>query len=189
MAGHKWPAEVDIPPPIPYEAMMRLILPSILALIAFSGVAAQSETAKSSSSGDTPSHDQQPSDTHSETGSAIVEVVTEPDIGSDTLRFTGTPGGLISLRLGRREQLVADNLAAGSYTSKLAVIGPVLAAQGFRLDSISCDDEASPLPSTGDVPTQTATFNVENGEKVTCQFMFKFVDSDCTLPARRIVDG
>jgi hypothetical protein len=169
-----------MPAPIPYEAMMRLILPSILVLIAFSGVAAQPDTTTISSSGGTSSHDQPSSGTNSQTGSAIVEVITEPDIGTGTLRFTGTPEGLISLSLGQQEQLVADNLVAGSYTSTLAAISSALAVQGYRLESIACDDEESPSPSTGNMSTQTATFNIEDGETVTCRF--KLVDSACLCP-------
>jgi len=38
------------------------------------------------------------------------------------------------------------------------------------LASISCDDGDSDLPSTGNVSAATATFNIEAGEIVTCQF-------------------
>ncbi len=168
------------PPPFLTRASMRLVLPPILILIASYGLAAEPDTVKSSSSSAAPSPAQPSPDTNPQTGSAIVEIVTEPDIGSGTLRFEGTPEGLISLRLEQQEQIVAENLMAGVYESSLAVIGPLFAAQGYRLESISCDDEESSLSSTGNVLTQTATFNVEDGETVTCQF--KFVDSACLCP-------
>jgi len=116
----------------------------------------------------------------STSGVAIVEVITEPDIGSDTLRFVGTPGGLLSLQLGQADRLVAGNLPPGSYTSTLSTIGPVLVAQGYSLESIMCDDQTSAEPSTGDVSTKSANFNVEDGETVTCQF--KLTASDCLCP-------
>jgi hypothetical protein len=41
---------------------------------------------------------------------------------------------------------------------------------GWDLADIRCDDGSSERPSTGDVPTRTATFSIEPGESVTCTF-------------------
>ena len=116
----------------------------------------------------------------STSGVAIVEVITDPDIGSDTLRFVGTPAGLLSLRLGQADKLVATDVVPGSHKSTLTVIGPSLLAHGYSLVSIACDDQNSTSPSVGDVATQTATFNIEDGETVTCQF--KLSVAPCLCP-------
>jgi hypothetical protein len=110
------------------------------------------------------------------TGTAIVEVITEPDIGGDTLRFVGTPSGLLSIRPNQQNRLASEVLSAGSYTSALSEVGPLLTAQDYELDRIVCDDENS----TGDVSARTANFDLEDGEAVVCQF--RLVASTCACP-------
>jgi hypothetical protein len=44
------------------------------------------------------------------------------------------------------------------------------AVSGWDLTAIRCDDEQSERPSSGDVPSSTATFSIEPGESVTCTF-------------------
>jgi hypothetical protein len=106
-------------------------------------------------------------------GTAIVEVISVPDLGGDTVRFHGTPNGTLELRLGQADRLIATGLASGTYLSKITDVGPIITAQHYNLESISCDDADSAVPSTGDVSTLTATFNIEPGEKVTCRFTLK----------------
>ncbi|MEZ5277075.1 MAG: hypothetical protein R3F07_11895 [Opitutaceae bacterium] len=118
-------------------------------------------------------------DTQNGSGSVIIRIVTVPEVDTETLRFEGTPDGLITLRLGQEEQLVTENLKPGTYTSRLSVISPTLLARGYHLQTITCDDGESPGPSTGDVPAGTVTFNVEEGETVTSTFTFTAHDCIC----------
>jgi hypothetical protein len=89
-------------------------------------------------------------------GKIIVEKQTDPDGAADSFTFTGTAAGSIS----DGQQIVVDNLVPGQYTSTESV------PTGWDLTSISCDD----ANSTGDVPSKTATFNVEANETVKCTF-------------------
>jgi len=57
------------------------------------------------------------------------------------------------------------NLLAGTYTSTEDDPAP-----GFDLTAITCDDGGSATPSTGDLGARTATFQLEQGERVTCTF-------------------
>ena len=111
-------------------------------------------------------------------GVAIVEVTTDPDLGNDTVTFTGTPTGVLELRLGQLDKLSAAGLASGTYTSTITAVGPIIAGQPYALQRISCDDADSAAPSTGNVGANTATFNIEAGEKVTCQFQLKAVEPE-----------
>ncbi|MDX1421086.1 MAG: hypothetical protein R3181_14060 [Rubricoccaceae bacterium] len=113
-------------------------------------------------------------------GTAVVVVETTPEAGGDTLRFEGTPSGQLPLRLDQPNRLAAENLEPGPYTSTLAAIGPELQAQGYALRDIRCDDGASATPSVGNLATQTATFNLDDGETVTC--VFELSTSSCVCP-------
>jgi hypothetical protein len=112
------------------------------------------------------------------TGVAIVEVTTDPDLGGDTVTFAGTPNGVLELRLGQPNKLSATGLVSGTYTSTITAIGPVIAGQLYALQRISCDDTDSAVPSSGNVGANTATFNIEAGEKVTCRFHLKAVEPE-----------
>ncbi|HSF61943.1 MAG TPA: hypothetical protein VLA69_09630 [Gaiellaceae bacterium] len=89
-----------------------------------------------------------------EGGRVIVEKVMNG--GTDTFEFTGTPAGSISEDGGT----ISADVAPGQYTST------ELPKAGWNLGSISCDDENS----SGSISQRTATFNVEEGETVTCTF-------------------
>jgi len=112
------------------------------------------------------------------TGVAIVEVTTDPDLGGDTVTFAGIPNGVLELRLGQPDKLSATGLVSGTYTSTITAIGPVIAGQPYALQRISCDDTESAAPSSGNVGTNSATFNIEAGEKVTCRFHLKAVEPE-----------
>jgi hypothetical protein len=98
------------------------------------------------------------------TGNAIVRVETDPPGASGTFTFTGVPSG--STTAGG--SLSANDLTPGSYTTT----GPD-AVSGFLLASIACDDSTSETPSHGEVPTRTATFEIDRGETVTCVFLYR----------------
>jgi len=104
------------------------------------------------------------------TGSAVVQVVTVPDIAPGTFLFSGVPAGELTLPAGQPPGLTATQLASGSHASILDVIDPAIVAAGYRLTAIDCDDQDSTEPSTGDVPGKQATFRIEDGETVTCVF-------------------
>ncbi len=120
-------------------------------------------------------------------GVAIVEVITDPDFGGDTVRFAGAPNGLLELRLGQPDKLSSTGLASGTYTSTISEVGPALLGQLYVLQSIACDDADSASPSTGNVDTLTATFNIEAGEKVSCRF--KLTAAELPEPGRRTALG
>ena len=93
----------------------------------------------------------------------IVEKQTIPDGAPGTFTFTGDAAGDI----GDGGTITVDGLdPTKAYSSTEADPTP----QMFDLVSISCDDGGSASPSTGDLATRTATFNVEPGEVVTCVF-------------------
>ncbi len=88
------------------------------------------------------------------TGTVIVKKVMVG--GTDTFTYTGTPNGSISVN----EGTIQATVDTGAYSSTEG------AKTGWDLTSVVCDDGNS----TGDVPTRTASFNVESGETVTCTF-------------------
>jgi hypothetical protein len=94
-------------------------------------------------------------------GTIIVEKQTDPEGVAGSFTFTGTVAGTIS----DNGQIVVSDLAPGTYSSKESDPSPT-----FSLTSISCDDGASATPSTFDLGTRTATFNLDPGEKVKCTF-------------------
>ena len=112
------------------------------------------------------------------TGVAIVEVTTDPDLGGDTVTFAGTPNGVLELRLGQPDILSATGLASGTYTSTITAVGPVITGLPYALQRISCNYTDSAAPSSGNVGANTATFNIEAGEKVTCRFYLKAVEPE-----------
>jgi len=89
-----------------------------------------------------------------EPGTIVIEKVTVGGDGSFT--FTGDVSGVLSNGQTASEEVDPD----ASYTSTESV------PDGWTLTSISCDDENS----TGNTESATATFNVEEGETVTCTF-------------------
>jgi len=89
-----------------------------------------------------------------EHGRVIVEKVMNG--GTDIFEFTGTPAGFISVDGGT----ISADVEPGRYTST------ELPTAGWNLGSISCDDENS----SSSISQRTATFNVEEGETVTCTF-------------------
>ncbi len=95
--------------------------------------------------------------TNTQRGAIIVEKQTDPDGAPGNFTFTGDAAGTIS----DGGHIVVSDLQPGTYTSTEADPTP-----GFDLTAITCDDGNS----TGNVGTQTATFNLDPGETVTCTF-------------------
>jgi uncharacterized repeat protein (TIGR01451 family) len=95
--------------------------------------------------------------TNTKAGKVIVKKVMQG--GTDTFSFTGTPNGSIAANNGTISADVAPGLYASTEDAKA----------GWTLASISCDD-VQQTPSSGNVGTRTANFNVSAGETVTCTF-------------------
>lgn len=95
--------------------------------------------------------------TNTKISTIIVKKITVPSGDAETFTFTGNLTGEIS-----HDGTLENNVwsEGGPY--------PVTESEkeGWDLTDISCDDENS----IGDIETNTATFNVEAGETVTCAF-------------------
>ena len=111
---------------------------------------------------------------YAETGAATVQVITEPST-TGTVKFSGTHEGEVSLPGG---EITVSGLASGSYISNISYVDPALSAANYQLTSILCDDSDSGSPSSGDVASKSATFNLDNTEAVTCVFKFTQEDVD-----------
>lgn len=118
------------------------------------------------------------------TGTAIVRVETIPELPSGTFRFTGVPTGVIDFSNPNRTTLTAPALAAGEHTSVLAEVAPAVSAGGYRLTDIRCDDPASASRSSGDPQNGKAMFRVEDGETVTCVFVYSAATCICPKEGR-----
>jgi len=112
----------------------------------------------------------------SDTGTAVVRIVAEPPLAAGTFGFAGTPTGEVRLAPDR-DSLSAEGLAAGGYASTLAAVDPNVAAAGYRLVDIRCDDPAS----SGDLAGAKANFAIQPGKTVTCVFALA-VSSACLCP-------
>ena len=95
-----------------------------------------------------------------ERGKIIVEKQTDPADSPKEFQFTGEAAGFLS----DNGKIEVDNLEPGTYYSTEFV--PV----GWDLTDITCDDGASSKPSSGNLATATATFELDPGETVTCVF-------------------
>src|SRR5436190_2085923 len=80
--------------------------------------------------------------------------------GTETLTYTGTPSGTISVN----NNTITQSVAPGTFTSTETV------PTGWVLTSIVCSDAGGLTPSSGDTTTHAATFNVSAGENVKCVF-------------------
>jgi uncharacterized repeat protein (TIGR01451 family) len=94
-------------------------------------------------------------------GKIIVEKQTLPDGATGIFTFTGALSGAI----GDGGQLTLDGVVPGTYA--VTEINPEPA---FFTTNITCDDGASSTPSTWNLTTRTATFQVDAGETVKCVF-------------------
>ncbi|MFC1701483.1 beta strand repeat-containing protein [Pseudomonadota bacterium] len=98
--------------------------------------------------------------TNTKQGSITVSKVTVPSGDPAQFAFTGDAAGSI----GDGGTITVPNLPPGTYTSVEGALA------GWDLTGIQCDDGASTIPSTGEVGTLTATFNLDAGEDVICAF-------------------
>lgn len=121
-----------------------------------------------------------------ESGTAVVRVVMEPPVESEVFRFvfTGSPAGGLSVKHDGIGRLAAAPVVPGRHDSTLVQIDPDVAAAGYSLTSIRCDDSASARPSSGDLKSQQVSLEVENGEEVTCDFVFTRGACVCPKPGR-----
>lgn len=98
--------------------------------------------------------------TNTKNGSITVAKTTVPAAAPDLFVFTGDAAGTIA----DGGTIVVPDLVPGAYTSVEGALA------GWDLTDITCDDGVSTTPSTGDVGTRTATFNLDPGENVICTF-------------------
>ncbi len=108
-------------------------------------------------------------------GQIVVRKVTDPSPDPTDTRFSFTGAVTGSIRNG--ETLTSSPLAPGTYM--VTEIVP----SAFELFSISCEDKASPHPSTGDVERATATFRLDPGETIVCTFMNRLKRANLTAVA------
>lgn len=101
-------------------------------------------------------------------GTVIVEVVTVPQSDSRQFTFAGIVSGSIS----HGERLEESGLISGEHTATQVSPGP-----DYVLTAIECDDSASASPSSGNITTRTAAFNIDQGETVVCTFTNTAADS------------
>ena len=98
--------------------------------------------------------------TNTKRGSISVSKVTVPTGNPASFTFTGDVAGGIA----DGGTILVSDLPPGVYTSVESALA------GWDLTGIECDDGASTTPSSGDVQTMTATFNLDAGEDVICTF-------------------
>ena len=98
--------------------------------------------------------------TNTKLGSITVSKATIPTGDPTSFTFAGDVAGSIA----DGGTIVVADLLPGVYTSTESAV------TGWDLTGILCDDGTSNTPSTGDVQTLTATFNLDAGQDVTCQF-------------------
>jgi len=98
-------------------------------------------------------------------GAVVAAAAVEPEGVGGTFQFSGV-GAPQGITLPSEGTLVVSNLEPGTYS--LTQFDPT---PEFDLVEVSCDDQASPIPSAGDPSTRTAIFNVDAGEMVTCTFL------------------
>jgi hypothetical protein len=120
--------------------------------------------------------------TNTKLGSITVSKVTVPTGDLTGFTFSGDAAGSIA----DGGTIVVSDLSPGTYSSVEAAVA------GWDLTDISCDDGVSTTPSTGDVGTLSATFNLDAGENVICTFtnellpiieLIKTVNGPATLEA------
>ena len=90
-----------------------------------------------------------------EDGVIIIEKQTIPDGSLTEFTFTGDVAGIL-----QDGDTAIAVVASGTYTSTETVL------EGWNLTNITCDDDNS----SGNTDTGAVTFNVEQGEIVTCVF-------------------
>ena len=100
--------------------------------------------------------------TNTKRGTIIVEKQTSPDGADGDFTFTGDASGIIS----DGETIVVNNLVPGTYTSTEADPG-----DAFDLGPSSATTAQSATPSTVNLGTATATFELDPGETITCVFI------------------
>jgi hypothetical protein len=93
-------------------------------------------------------------------GTIIVEKQTDPADSPQEFVFEGDAEGTLV----DDGQIVVANLVPGQYTSTEIV------PADWDLTAIDCDDGTSTNPSSGNLGTATATFNLDPGETVKCTF-------------------
>lgn len=98
-----------------------------------------------------------------ESGTAIIQVESRFDHPAVQISFFGAFQGTIGLGGTLRE----SDLAPGTHS-----IGQLAPSPWLTLIDVTCDDQESAVPSTGSVAMRAANFHIDDGETVTCTFVY-----------------
>jgi PKD repeat protein len=96
-------------------------------------------------------------------GKVVVEALADPAAPGESFSYNGAFGSFTVDSGGTKSFWVT----AGAYGVSAD------ARSDYAVTSVVCDDTTSSLPSTTDVPSASATYNVELGETVKCTFTNK----------------
>ena len=103
--------------------------------------------------------------TNTGNGTIIIEKQTVPEGGENFDFATDIPGsGNDSFTLDDKESEIIVNVPAGQY--EVTEFDPSIDPGGYTLSDIVCDD----IGSSTDVPTRTATIDMDPNEIITCTF-------------------
>lgn len=116
-------------------------------------------------------------------GTTVVRVTTTPVYREATVKFSGSPAGEIRLDQ-NGTGTISTQVDAGRNLSTLVRIDPALVSAGYLLTEILCDDVRSARRSSGNVQNSKATFEVEDGETVTCTFSLQQPSLACKCPKK-----
>lgn len=96
-------------------------------------------------------------------GTAIVRVESRMPHANVKFSFIGAVEGTVS----PGESLESSGLDAGRHSASQPAPSPWL-----TLVDVTCDDQQSASPSTGSAAMRTANFHIDDGETVTCTFVY-----------------
>ena len=111
---------------------------------------------------------------------AKIIIVKQTVNGNASFDFTATgflfdPSELSTTTLSGGQSDMSEILMPGQYSVSETLL------VDWTNTSITCDDGASPNPSTGNTVTHVATINLDAGEVVTCTFVNELEATDITL--------
>jgi hypothetical protein len=136
-----------------------MVIGSVLVLMALISVGCSLVDPSEPDQSDTPESGS--ADEAVESGTIIINVLTEPADQAGSFLFTGVPSGTLTTQ----SSLVVSDLEPGTYSTTQADPAP-----DFDVVAASCDDGASDTSSSADRQTRTAIVNLDAGETVECTF-------------------
>jgi len=109
---------------------------------------------------------------------ATAELAIETDPAADDITFTfrGDPDGSAS----SSSALTADTLPPGSYTAELE------ANPDYELTAVTCDDQESSAPSSGDPATGIISFELEPDETTRCLLTLERINVETAMDVENV---